>query len=70
MENQENGKAERLTIDVTNMPTLEMVEREYINLALQKANGSKSKAAQILGVSVKTVYNKLAQHGTQAPSEP
>ncbi len=67
MENQEN-KTERLTIDVTNMPTLEMVEREYINLALQKANGSKARAAQILGVSVKTVYNKLAQN-TQLPHE-
>jgi DNA-binding NtrC family response regulator len=60
MENE--NSTEKLVLDVTNMPTLEVVEREYISMALKKANGSKAQAAKILGVSVKTIYNKLAQY--------
>lgn len=46
-------------INVSNSPTLKEVEREYVQLVMSKALGSKSKAAKILGVSVKTVYNLL-----------
>ncbi len=41
------------------MPTLAEIEREYINHVLNQVGGSKEKAATVLGVSVKTVYNKL-----------
>lgn len=47
------------TLDVSNLPTLADLERQYLNLVLAKTSGSKSDAAKILGVSVKTVYNKL-----------
>lgn len=53
MENQST------VLDVTNMPTLQELERTYLNLVLSRTSGSKSEAAKILGVSVKTVYNKL-----------
>lgn len=43
--------------------TLEQVEKEHILKALEVAGGSKAKAASLLGVSVKTVYNKLAVYG-------
>jgi DNA-binding NtrC family response regulator len=57
MDNQENKQA--VTLDVTDTPTLAQLEQRYINLALQKAGGNKVQAAKILGVSVKTIYNKL-----------
>lgn len=48
-----------------NMPTLAQIEKEYILRVLNQVGGSKEKAAQVLGVSTKTVYNKLARYATQ-----
>lgn len=63
MENQNQvAQDEKIVLDVTQFPTLEALEKEYIELALSKAGGNKAKAAQILGVSIKTVYNKLAYY--------
>ena len=47
----------------TTFKTLEQVEKEHILKALEFAGGSKTKAAALLGVSVKTVYNKLSVYG-------
>jgi DNA-binding NtrC family response regulator len=58
MENQEQYQ-EVLKLDVTGLPTLEQVEQRYLTLVLQKAGGNKVQAAKLLGVSVKTIYNKL-----------
>jgi len=55
----ENESKEQVSLDVTDMPTLEQLEQRYINLALQKSGGNKIQAAKLLGVSVKTIYNKL-----------
>jgi Nif-specific regulatory protein len=52
----ENSKA---ISDLPKLPTLAQIERQYINQVLAAVGGSKEKAAQVLGVSVKTVYNKL-----------
>jgi two-component system response regulator AtoC len=38
---------------------LEKVEREYILYALKKANGNRTHTAQLLGISVRTLRNKL-----------
>jgi len=43
-------------------PTLAEVEEAHIRKALTLTNGSKAKAAQLLGVTTKTVYNKLNQY--------
>lgn len=48
-----------------NMPTLAQIEKEYILRVLGMTGGSKEKAAQVLGVSTKTVYNKLAKYAQQ-----
>jgi len=54
-----------IAIDVTNLPTLQEVERQYLNLVLSKTAGNKPQAAKILGVTVKTVYNKLNEYKAQ-----
>jgi DNA-binding NtrC family response regulator len=70
MENQnQDTQGEKVTLDVTTFPTLEVLEREYIGLALSKAGGNKVEAAKILGVSVKTIYNKLATYSAQPKAE-
>lgn len=42
--------------------TLAELEKNHINTVLSAVGGSKTKAAKILGVSVKTMYNKLAEY--------
>lgn len=45
--------------------TLEELEREAIEAALLRCGNDKTRAARMLGVSVKTVYNKLVRYRTQ-----
>jgi len=52
-------KKEEVKEELPKMPTLAEIEKEYINQVLNQVGGSKEKAATVLGVSVKTVYNKL-----------
>jgi DNA-binding NtrC family response regulator len=47
------------------VPIREM-ERELILRALQETNQDKRRAAALLGISLKTLYNKLAKYGIQA----
>lgn len=42
--------------------TLEALERQAIEAALEHCGNDKTRAAQLLGVSVKTVYNKLLRY--------
>jgi DNA-binding NtrC family response regulator len=49
----------------TIMPIREM-EREAILRALEETSQDKRRAAQLLGISLKTLYNKLAKYGIQA----
>lgn len=43
--------------------TIDEVERELIYLTLKKVGGNKATAADMLGVSVKTLYNRLSAYG-------
>ncbi len=56
---QTSGKPEKVVLDVTALPTMEELERQYLNLVLAQTGGNKVKTAKILGFSVKTIYNKL-----------
>jgi DNA-binding NtrC family response regulator len=47
------------------VPIREM-EREAILRALEETHQDKRRAAQLLGISLKTLYNKLAKYGIQA----
>lgn len=43
--------------------TLSDVERKYILRILEDSQGNKTKAAKVLGVTIKTLYNKLHEYG-------
>lgn len=43
--------------------TLEEIEKEHIILTLDHMNGNKTKSAKALGITVKTLYNKLHSYG-------
>ena len=49
-------------IKIDDMMSLEEIEKVAINHALKKAGGNKSKAAQILGISRRTLHRKLSTH--------
>jgi DNA-binding NtrC family response regulator len=48
-------------IRVRSGATMEEIEDAYINLVLQRTNNNKTKAADILGISVRTLHNRLGQ---------
>lgn len=56
---QPNVKAEKLVLDVSELPTMAELERKYLEAVLAQTGGNKVKTAKILGFSVKTIYNKL-----------
>jgi two-component system response regulator FlrC len=49
--------------------TVDDMERELIFKTLREVNGNKTKAARILGVSVRTIRNKLKKYGQNFPGE-
>jgi two-component system response regulator PilR (NtrC family) len=60
-------------IDSNNPATLEEVEREHIKRVLEKVEGDKSKAAQVLGIHLSTLYRKTQRYhldevGIRAPT--
>jgi DNA-binding NtrC family response regulator len=48
---------------------LDLVEKEYILGSLQRNGGNKARTAEILGVSGKTLYNKLNRYVAEARAE-
>ena len=43
-------------------PTLEVIERAYIQWVLQAEGGNKSRAAEVLGIDPSTLYRKLSRY--------
>ena len=46
-------------------PALEVIERSYIMWVLQSEGGNKSRAAEVLGIDVSTLYRKLSRYGVE-----
>jgi two-component system, NtrC family, response regulator HydG len=46
--------------------TLDLVEKEYILTSLERNGGNKARTAEMLGVSEKTLYNKLNRYAAEA----
>lgn len=55
-------------MDANNFPKLDDVVKQHVLAALDLAGGSKAKAAELLGVSVKTVYNHFHRYNMEAQS--
>jgi DNA-binding NtrC family response regulator len=58
---------------VPDIPTeglsLEVLERELILQALERARGNKSQAARLLGLTRRTLYSRMERHGLRKPGE-
>lgn len=50
--------------------TVAEVERRLILATLEHCQGAKEKAAEILGISLKTLYNRLREYGSQCDGQP
>src|SRR5262249_9396494 len=65
-----SGKGpERQTFRLPYGLPLDLVEKEYILGSLQRNGGNKARTAEILGVSEKTLYNKLNRYAAEARGE-
>ncbi|MEW6057624.1 MAG: sigma-54 dependent transcriptional regulator [Bdellovibrionota bacterium] len=47
----------------SDFPTVEVLEKRYMELVLEKTGGRKDKAAQILGINRRTLYRKEREYG-------
>lgn len=51
------------------LPTLEDLEKRYIQLVMEKTGGRKEKASQILGINRRTLYRKEKEYGFATSEE-
>jgi Nif-specific regulatory protein len=51
------------TRSLVNFPSMETMEKRHIRKALQRADGNKKKAAQLLGIARDTMYKKIEKYG-------
>ncbi len=51
-------------------PTIEQLERRYIELIMEKTGGRKDKASQILGINRRTLYRKEREYGLISADSP
>ncbi len=58
----QNKKNNNTPCEEQKIMTLEQVEKKYIIECLQKLNGNKKETSKLLGISEKTLYNKLHRY--------
>jgi DNA-binding NtrC family response regulator len=54
--------------DAHEVNTLELLERRHIERVLKDVEWHQGKAAQILGISPKTLYRKIREYGFRRPA--
>lgn len=54
---------------IQDSPTLEQLEKRYIQAVIEKTGGKKEKTAQILGINRRTLYRKLKDYNLTSESE-
>jgi DNA-binding NtrC family response regulator len=64
----EEGDTNLDTVRVRSGATMEEIEDAYIDLILQRTNNNKTKAADVLGISVRTLHNRLSQQTNRKAS--
>ena len=50
--------------------TVEAIERELVLQTLARCDGNRTRAARVLGLSVRTMRNKIRQYGTDGLDVP
>jgi DNA-binding NtrC family response regulator len=55
---------------VPKVDTLDEIEKKHILAALEHCQGNRTRAADVLGISIRTLRNKLRQYRTQAGADP
>jgi len=63
IKSQPDGKS----MNVSDLPTLAQIQRDYIQKIYRELGGKKIQVAQALGISLKSLYNKLEKRETAAP---
>ena len=61
---QKNAKLDQDSISIQIGKTLDEIEKEVILKTLDNMDGNKTKSASVLGISIKTLYNKLKIYGS------
>ena len=64
----QSSRPEAATLRVPLGIPIDKVEKEYILASLQRNGGNKARTAEILGISEKTLYNKLNRYAAEARS--
>ena len=64
----EAGKTVPVVLSLTPGVTVEEAESRLIQLTLEHTRDNKTRAAEILGISLKTLHNKLKEYETQSQS--
>ncbi|MGM0481773.1 MAG: sigma-54-dependent transcriptional regulator [Pseudomonadota bacterium] len=57
------------TEDPLTWPTLQQLQQDYVDQVMQHVEGNKSKAAELLGITRRTLYRWLDDNGDQRDSE-
>lgn len=60
-------KVEEVVVETFSEMTLHDLERKHICKTLEHLDGNKTRAAKVLGITVKTLYNKLHSYGLVHP---
>ena len=60
------SRPEAATLRVPLGIPIDKVEKEYILASLQRNGGNKARTAEMLGISEKTLYNKLNRYAAEA----